>query len=29
VVPVYLRRTEAEVNWDTGLIKSPVARLTS
>jgi len=29
VVPVYLRRTEAEVNWDKGLIKSPVARLTS
>ena len=29
VVPVYLRRTEAEVNWDKGRIKSPVARLTS
>jgi tRNA threonylcarbamoyladenosine biosynthesis protein TsaB len=29
VVPVYLRRTEAEVNWEKGLIKSPVARLTS
>ena len=29
VVPVYLRRTEAEVNWDKGLIKPPVARLTS
>jgi len=29
LVPVYLRRTEAEVNWDKGLIKSPVARLTS
>ena len=29
VVPVYLRRTEAEVNWDKGLIKSPMGRLTS
>src|SRR2546427_192138 len=29
LVPVYLRRTEAEVNWDKGLIKLPVARLTS
>src|SRR3989442_763458 len=28
LVPVYIRRTEAEVNWDKRLIKSPVARLT-
>jgi len=27
VVPVYLRRAEAELNWEKGLVKSPLARL--
>ena len=27
VVPVYLRRVEAEVKWEQGLLKSPLARL--
>jgi tRNA threonylcarbamoyladenosine biosynthesis protein TsaB len=27
VVPVYLRRAEAEVNWEKGLMKSPLARV--
>lgn len=29
VVPLYLRRAEAEVNWEKGLLKSPLARVTS
>jgi hypothetical protein len=28
VEPVYLRRAEAEVNWEKGLLKSPLARVT-
>ncbi len=28
VEPVYLRRGEAEVNWEKGLLKSPLARVT-
>ena len=28
VAPVYLRRAEAEVNWEHGLVKSPLAKLT-
>ncbi len=27
VVPVYLRRAEAETNWEKGLVKSPLERL--
>lgn len=27
VTPVYLRRAEAEVNWDKGLVRSPLERL--
>lgn len=27
VVPLYLRRAEAEVNWEKGLLKSPLARV--
>jgi tRNA threonylcarbamoyladenosine biosynthesis protein TsaB len=27
VTPVYLRRAEAEVNWDKGMVKSPLERL--
>jgi tRNA threonylcarbamoyladenosine biosynthesis protein TsaB len=27
VVPVYVRRTEAEMNWDKGLVQSPLARV--
>jgi tRNA threonylcarbamoyladenosine biosynthesis protein TsaB len=27
VLPVYLRRADAEVNWDKGLVKSPLARV--
>lgn len=27
VVPVYVRRSEAEVNWDKGLLQPPLARL--
>jgi tRNA threonylcarbamoyladenosine biosynthesis protein TsaB len=27
VVPVYLRRAEAELNWEKGLIRSPLAKL--
>jgi tRNA threonylcarbamoyladenosine biosynthesis protein TsaB len=27
VVPVYLRRAEAELNWEKGLVKSPLERL--
>lgn len=28
VEPIYLRRAEAEVNWEKGLLKSPLARVT-
>ena len=28
VGPIYLRRAEAEVNWEKGLLKSPLARVT-
>ena len=27
VAPIYLRRAEAEVNWEKGLLKSPLARV--
>lgn len=27
VAPIYLRRSEAEVNWEKGLLKSPLARV--
>lgn len=27
VMPLYLRRAEAEVNWEKGLLKSPLARV--
>jgi hypothetical protein len=28
VEPVYLRQAEAEVNWEKGMLKSPLARVT-